>query len=131
MFGMSRCVFVYFPEKQYQYYEYPRIIAAVSTVQKKVMHYKAMHKEVPSLEFRRIDIYTFLARVQHANSKLLYRELTFIKLSQFSVEHITLVCKWQKIELVTLIGKYALHYNSWWAFHDDYMYTTHYLLTVL
>ena len=59
----------------------------------------------------------------HTQSKLLYREVTFMKLSQFSVEHITLVCKWQKIELVTLIGKYALHYNSWWAFYDDYMYT--------
>ena len=68
LFGMSRCVFVYFPEKRYQYYEYP---TAVSTVQKKVMHYKAMHKEVPSLEFCRIDIYTFLARVQHAHSKLI------------------------------------------------------------
>ena len=70
--------------KKSQYYEYPVFKASVATVQIKMTHQKAMHKVVLNLEY-------ILARVQHAQSKLLYRKPTFIKLSQFLVEHIILV----------------------------------------
>ena len=37
-----------------------RFIVSVSTMQYRVISLKVMHKKVQNLEFRRIDVYTFL-----------------------------------------------------------------------